>query len=222
MSADKRTPHTDALETLGKIHQFEEKRDAIHLGVEPIVAGISGLRPGQDIGIGSDGRAYPVGSDIKALGIVDPFIKQRGGIKEGQSFWLVVYPRAITSLRHVWEHPDFPDSRIPAMAEQKEPATEEELHQMHLLLEVPSAMALERIREYAKSLGDGNHEVTAEELIETALGNMESSNGWGDYIVKGGLLEGVQVSDQFWTDLAIYKQIDIPEEKRGNFFSCSC
>lgn len=33
---DKRTVTTDALETLGKIHEREEKRDAIHLAVEPI------------------------------------------------------------------------------------------------------------------------------------------------------------------------------------------
>lgn len=39
MSADKRTMTTDALETLGTIITEHEKRDAIHIAVENVVAG---------------------------------------------------------------------------------------------------------------------------------------------------------------------------------------
>lgn len=50
MSADKRTVTTDALETLGSIIGPDEKRDAIHLAVEPAVAA-ERLYPGQDVGL---------------------------------------------------------------------------------------------------------------------------------------------------------------------------
>lgn len=115
-NADKRSTSTDALETLGMIHFKQEHRDAIHLAVEPVEAGMD-MHVGQDIGI-HEGRAYPAGIhdhgmglfNVKAIGIVDPFLPARG-VRIGQKFWLVVYPRMITSLRHVWSHPDFPESK---------------------------------------------------------------------------------------------------------------
>lgn len=111
MSADKRTVSTDALETLGMVHFKPEARDAIHLAVEPVEAGEE-LKPGEDIGIGDDGKAY--GSDManhgfKRVGIVDPFLPRN--VQPGERFWLVVYPRMISSLRHVWDHPDFPEGK---------------------------------------------------------------------------------------------------------------
>lgn len=113
--ADKRTPVTDALETLGMIHFKPEKRDAIHLAVEPVKAADT-LLPGQRIGI-VNGIAYPAGvyqkpsateKPIKVPyhGIVDPFLPKP--VLAGQAFWFVMAPRMVQSLRHVWEHPDFP------------------------------------------------------------------------------------------------------------------
>lgn len=100
--SDKRSVSTDALETLGMIHFRPEGRDAIHLAVEPIEAGET-LQPNDDVYV-NDGRAYKYGKG-KRLGKVDPFLP--GSVHPGQRFWLVVYPRMITSLRHVWDHPDF-------------------------------------------------------------------------------------------------------------------
>jgi hypothetical protein len=98
-SPDKRSVATDALEVLGTIITDKDVgRDAIHLACEPVVAG-QYLSPGQDIGIGPDGRAYRPGDEIKAIGIVDPFL--RALVEPGQKFLLVVYPRTITSLRDV-------------------------------------------------------------------------------------------------------------------------
>lgn len=100
-NAEKRSVHTDALETLGKIISESERRDAIHLAVNPTQAKTE-LKPGQDVGVD--------GSTKNPVGIVDPFLKEN--VKEGEWFWLVVYPRQITSLRHVWCHPSFPDTDV--------------------------------------------------------------------------------------------------------------
>lgn len=96
---DKRPVSTDALETLGSILSPGEKRDAIHLAVEPTIAK-EHLMPGDDVGVDGS-RAKP------HVGIVDPFLKRP--VEAGQLFWLVIYPRQIHSLRHVWTHPAFPD-----------------------------------------------------------------------------------------------------------------
>jgi hypothetical protein len=103
MSADKRNVSTDALATLGTIIE-DGGRDAIHLAVDPIVAGEK-IYPGDDIGI-ENGLAVRRG---KFLGIADPFLKNP--IQQGEKFWLIVYPRQITSLRHVWSHPDFEETK---------------------------------------------------------------------------------------------------------------
>ncbi len=101
---DTRSVATDALATLGTIIDDQQKRDAIHLAVEPVIAGMY-LRPGDHITV-KDGTALwaPMG---KGWGIVDPFLIEP--IKAGDRFWFVMYPRQIRSLRHVWSHPDFPD-----------------------------------------------------------------------------------------------------------------
>lgn len=110
MTADKRTVSTDALETLGMIHTREEKRDAIHLAVLPVEAGEK-LSPGEHLYL-KDGKAFGMygggpTAERTAIGIVDPFLVQR--VKPGERFWLVIFPRVITSLRHVWTHPQLPD-----------------------------------------------------------------------------------------------------------------
>lgn len=123
---DKRTPHTDALDTLGYVHKQEEHRDAIHLAVEQVEAGES-LKPGDHIGFGEDGKVYKNRRKVlKNLGIVDPFLTEH--VVPGERFWLVVYPRMVTSLRHVWAHPDF--------AEKQEELSLEDLPIEELLAEI--------------------------------------------------------------------------------------
>lgn len=99
MSDDKRKVSTDALETLGNIIGPNEKRDAIHLAVIPMMAQHR-MHPGQAVDATGSMRG-------PAVGIVDPFLKE--DVKYGDWFWLVIYPRQITSLRHVWSHPAFPE-----------------------------------------------------------------------------------------------------------------
>lgn len=107
MSTDKRSVSTDALETLGMVHYKTEKRDAIHLAVEPVEA-TEDMMPGDHIKI-LDGKAF-LSHSSQSHGIVDPFLSS-AGVKTGERFWFVMKPRMVKSLRHVWDHPDFPEGK---------------------------------------------------------------------------------------------------------------
>lgn len=186
--SDKRKVTTDALETLGTIINETEKRDAIHLAVEPVIA-TQKLFPGQDVGLVEGGA----GVCDKPLGIVDPFLKSP--VQPGQHFWLVVYPRKINSLRHVWEHPDFPEEGGNAESKSDLIESEEWLH----------ALASEFCMTY-EDLMNG-----AEEFIR--------SDGT-EYLVGESEMEGAITPPEFWVHYEIVtgKKVGNP----GNFFSCSC
>ncbi len=103
--SDKREVATDALATLGTIIDDKQKRDAIHLAVIPVIAG-EYLCPADNVFV-IDDTAYGASSVEQGIGIVDPFLDR--AVDKGEHFWLVIYPRTIKSLRHVWTHPDLPD-----------------------------------------------------------------------------------------------------------------
>lgn len=93
-------------------------RDAIHVAVAPVFAGML-LEPGQHVCINpSDYTAWtsPPSKGVM-VGIVDPYLK--GPVKRGERFWLFLYPNTITSLRHVWTHPMF-TIQVPKTPNEKE------------------------------------------------------------------------------------------------------
>ena len=196
VSNDKRSVHTDALATLGTIIAEGEKRDAIHLAVEPAVAA-SNLRPGQDVGFVTGG----FGPSDRPVGIVDPFLKQR--VAKGERFWLLVYPRQITSLRHVWAHPDFPEAEYASEYMEVE----------------PKSISERWIRDFAAGVG-----LKYDVLMDGAKDYYESKKrgGYGDYLCFGGLLEGEYVPDEFWPHYEAVTGEKVEEEHRGSFFDCSC
>src|SRR6185437_9142500 len=103
----------DTNEMIGTILGPEAKRDAIHVAVEPVVAGEM-LQPGTHVKL-VDGKAY---RGFPAIGIVDPFVV---GVKAGERFFLFLYPRTVTSLRHVWTHPQFePEAAVAPSREESE------------------------------------------------------------------------------------------------------
>lgn len=194
-NADKRSVATDALETLGNVIDASAKRDAIHLAVEPAIAAHM-LRPGEDVGILPNGQA---GSSADPVGIVDPFLKRAVG--PGEHFWLVVYPRKITSLRHVWTHPAFDSQPTP------EPAPPAIIEPPHVI------KSREWMEKVADQLG-----FEPEEVIEHAteyLGN-------GRYWSEGGTFEGMSIPKDFWSHYSVITGRFVPEDDRDNFFSCSC
>jgi len=201
MSADKRTVSTDALETLGQIHTKQEKRDAIHLAVLPVMASCS-LLPGEDIVI-KDGVAYDP-SDVEARGsevlcIVDPFLE--GKVKKGQKFWAILRPRLVKSLRHVWEHPAFPEGSEEPKLETAKAVTTAQI------------ASRQWIQDFAASVS-----LKYDVLMEGA----DSYLNHGDYLCFGGLLEGEDVPDEFWNHYEVVTGRTVPEANRGSFFTCSC
>lgn len=85
---------------LGQIVTTPQEKDAIHIAVAPVVAGIA-LAPGYHVGLNQKGEA----DLLDPIGVVDPFLKR--GVAKGETFWLYLYPGTIKSLRHEWEHPAF-------------------------------------------------------------------------------------------------------------------
>lgn len=194
-TAAKHSVHTDALDTLGSIIDDKQARDAIHLAVEPVVAAET-LVPGDDVGFVDGG----VGRCASPVGIVDPFLKMP--VKKGERFWLVVYPRQITSLRHVWTHPEFPASELGAAVDTS-----------------PVAESRRWIEQFAASIP-----LDCETLLLGADDYVASKarGGYGEYLCFGGLLEGASVPDEFWPHYEVVRGVTVEEGHRGSFFTCSC
>jgi hypothetical protein len=212
MSADNRSVHTDALATLGTIIDENAKRDAIHVAVEPVRAG-EPISPG-DIVLIRDGFSYAAESKETAVGIADPFLER--DIDPGQYFWMLVMPRTITSLRHVWSHPAFED---------KEPAAEPPLDK---------AASEAWLREFCSGADcPGYDDVIAAatgkniyegEKLEGVMGvrypDYYGTYNDGEYLHFGGRDAHGVIPDEFWT------HVEIVTGKRGlkraKYFSCSC
>jgi hypothetical protein len=196
MSADKRTVSTDALETLGTIIGPNEKRDAIHLAVIPVEAG-EDIFPSQHVFL-RDGRAFcmkgcAIGERPGFLGIADPFLN--GPVKEGQHFWLVIYPRVITSLRHVWTHPELPDEAGTAAVTRDVAASEAWLRAFVATADCPD--------------------------YHTLIGKALNNDSWSEeYLHFDGLDAHGEIPPEFWDHVEIVTGQKITS--RAKYFSCSC
>lgn len=189
MSADNRSVSTDALATLGTIIDDSQKRDAIHLAVIPMVAPVR-LRPGQHV----DKHGNPTGD---CVGIVDPFVMLKH-IEPGDRFWLVIYPRVITSLRHVWSHPAFEEEAAGAR---------------------PSAESEEWLHRYADQV-DADYG----KIMDVAKTHCRTERGhYPDYLSDGSKWEGESTPAEFWNHFENVTGLK-PDMKYGtpSFFSCSC
>lgn len=205
MSADKRKVSTDALETLGTLIDENQKRDAIHLAVIPAIAG-QDLAPGSHVDVES-GIAKATGVGL-GVGIIDPFLKH--DVRKGQRFWLVIYPRQITSLRHVWTHPAFPEES--AQPEVKQFTKEE------------SEAWLRNFCEHADCPG-------YDDTIAVALGENPqladsewygASTNDGEYLFFSGRDGHGDIPPEFWDHLEVVSGKKIPPHMRARHFSCSC
>jgi hypothetical protein len=192
MNQDKRKVSTDALETLGMIIDEAQKRDAIHLAVEPIVAK-EVLIPGQDVG--ADGTTN------NPVGIVDPFLKK--AVQVGERFWLVIYPRQINSLRHVWTHPAF----------------EDEINLSDVLFEKQKSIIWMKNFARELSIASGNLEdyYDYDYLLRSTKQYLDTGKFMQAYRYEDG------TPSEFWDHyMIITGDIRASDNRKSNFFLCSC
>lgn len=197
---------TDALETLGTIIDTTQKRDAIHLAVDPVTAG-ERLRPSDRITV-RNGIAWA--DDENPLGIVDPFLS--APVKPGQVFWFVMMPRMVTSLRHVWAHPAFADEVSIASPPQANEKAESEAW----------------LRNFIDRSECPDYEVVMTGIFNE--GNMnDDGDGYpygvrneGDYLLVLGSDAHGDIPSEFWDHVEKVTGRKVPSDMRPDHFSCSC
>ena len=183
---------TDALATLGTIIDETQKRDAIHLAVIPAMAGEK-LYPGQNVGL-KDGKAT-VNPD-KLIGIVDPFLTSV--VHPRERFWLIIYPRVITSLRHVWTHPDLQDEVKEHDAKNKE-------------------LSEKWLQDFCSQGNSPRYD----EVMRVAS---ERDGSWGsdEYLHFSGVDAHGEIPPEFWDHFEVVTDQTVPHRERAKYFSCSC
>lgn len=172
---------------LGMTPPEDADRDATHVAVVPVIAATE-MEPGTHCEVRPDGTAT-LGDD--PIGIVDPFLK--ANVKQGQRFYLCLYPRTTVGLRHVYTH---------------------------AVLDGHSAATSRKwIEDCAAGLGVTSEALMqhARVWVET------HDDKWGgDYWVGGDEFEGVRVPEEFWEHYDRVKGVQTPEKMRANFISCAC
>jgi hypothetical protein len=203
---------TDALETLGMLIPEGSGRDAIHLAVEPAVCGPFTMMPGARA-LMRNGEVLPAGMfGNAATGIVDPFLA--APVKPGDRFWFVILPRKITSLRHVWSHPDFPEE--PASAYH----ADADDHYVPEIEKEP-AMAAAWVRQWCADNADEMNGMTYEQLMDAAKDWLKKGRyyyGPANNTFSGG----ENLPHEFWEKYELITGEQVSENERENFFSCSC
>lgn len=185
----------DAVATMGTILTDDVGgRDAVHVAV--ISAEADGvLMPGQHVGIKStESDRLIVGRTEELIGIVDPFLSV--SVRGGQRFWLYLYPRTITSLRHNWTHPAFADAPLGAFY-------------------APPAQKLSAeqwIKGYAKDENLDYHE------LMVAAGNAVDQGE--DFVLFRGADAHGTIPEEFWHNYEIATGRKV--RSRPGFYSCSC
>lgn len=182
---------------LGKIITTAQHKDAIHIAVVPMIAATR-LKPGQKVGFVERGNTEIVGVTGKTIGVVDPYLET--DVHKGERFWLFLNPGSIVSLRHEWTHPAFDD--------------EHEWQATDVL--TGRAQSRDWLKHFAKEAS-----VDFEEMMSGAKICASDSDEW---LSREGEFETARslYTHQFWEHYERVTGEKVPQEKRRNFFSCSC
>lgn len=82
----------------------------------------------------------------------------------------------------------------------------------------PAFTARGTSEEWLRRFAEDRADLSYQELMDGAEAYLKH----GDYLIDGGKWEGFDVPDEFWDHYEIVKQVAVPEDQRGSFFSCSC
>lgn len=191
----------DAVATMGAILPDDVSgRDAVHVAVISAKASID-HEPGEHVGMidGSDLSVF-ASATTATIGIVDPFLMQT--VRQGQRFWLYLYPRTITSLRHHWTHPAFKDGEAGAQhaAPSQKAASEAWLKDFTSKADCPG---------YHRVMG------AIEEMTSGYSMDPDQETLHFDGVDAHGA-----IPDEFWTHAEAV--LGHPIKKRPKYFSCAC
>lgn len=188
-----------SIETLGKLISENERRDAIHVAIAPVLA-TEKLFPGQPISVvkGESSSAEP------HIGIVDPFLK--GGVFPGQRFWLFLYPNTVTGMRHHWSHPAF--SEEDAAEPSSGTAWEEMLNESR-----------EWIQSFANEAG-----LSFDEIVDIGVNYIDSGEFHTEYHTERSRDAALDRNpEEFWHHIHILTGKKIPEDDKDDMpFNCTC
>ncbi len=187
----------DAVATMGTILPDDVGgRDAVHVAVIS-VRSVGVLAPGQHVGFKSaPAENGSVGIVDEPIGIVDPFLSAM--VRAGERFWLYLYPRTITSLRHNWTHPAFSEAvRGEAYAPPSQKLTSEQW-----------------LRDFVARSDCPPYEI----VIGAA---MAAAEGGGEYVHFDGQDAHGEIPEEFWGHLAAVTGRKF-DGSHPQYFSCSC
>lgn len=211
-----RQPYSDATALLGMILDGKPaRRDAVHIACEPVVNQTErNWSPGDRMIFGPTGKLRPCREGESPIGIIDPFLDVdpdpwENVVRPGQSCFLILMPGKVTSLRHVWSHPDFKD-------EVNEPTADQPSEAKPVVQSDVDHEAERWLIEYADECGVDFHE-----MIHAAKGHIENPNGY-NYVVGGQEAEGMYSGPEFWEYIGRYLGVVLPEDSQANIISCSC
>lgn len=174
--------------TLGTLIDSTAQRDAIHIAIAPVTAGAR-LAPGTHVGFLGDGEN--VGVCNAPIGIVDPFLER--AVNRGERFFLCLYPRTITSLRHEWTHPSFSTVgiRTPEIA-----------------------AAIKRLTDFGSNIG-----WTYERVLETLTEAIETGGAHGGDDTTADNFNDNKADLMAAAAVITGK---VPKDIEGTYFSCAC
>lgn len=191
---------------IGKLLDESQKRDAVHFAVAPVMAA-GPIHPGEPIGFAEEGNVELVSREgkYKKIGIADPFLK--GPLKNGDRFFMFLYPNTVNGMRHDWSHPAF------------------EAAQVHAVTEALTGESKKKAEQWLRNFAR-RWKFNYSDLIAMALQTNEE-NDWRYVTANGRDLHSRSELgndyEEFWRKIEILygKKFD-EEHKDGLKWSCSC